>query len=153
MNKIIISIPFLFFLMIVVAFMGFALDRVIYQPEATPEIRYVNHIIETPAETEKEIIVQEVPLRPRQFNSVDELKAWLAEDDTDSTIYIFGFGCLDTYDCEDYARALMINALKDGYLVSIQWEDNHALNSTIIGNSVYFIEPQNDDIWFKGYLD
>jgi hypothetical protein len=90
---------------------------------------------------------------PKGFSSVDELKAWLAQDDTDSTIYIFGTGCLSKYDCDDYAVALERNALLDGYLVSLQIENNHVLNSTIIGNEIYFIEPQTDEVWFWGYRD
>ena len=31
---------------------------------------------------------------PKEFGSVGELKAWLAQDDTDSTLYIFGSGCV-----------------------------------------------------------
>jgi len=90
---------------------------------------------------------------PKEFGSVDELKAWLAEDDTDSTLYIFGAGCLANYDCDDYAVALVRNALRDGYSVSLQVEGNHVLNSTIIGNKIYFIEPQSDEVWFWEYRD
>ena len=90
---------------------------------------------------------------PREFESLDELNAWLAKDDTDSTLYIFGSGCLANYDCDDYATALVQNALLDGYSVSAQIEGNHMLNSTIIGNKIYFIEPQNDKVWFWGYRD
>jgi hypothetical protein len=90
---------------------------------------------------------------PREFESVAELKAWLAEDDTDSTLYIFGSGCISTYDCDDYATALMYNALAHGYLVSLQIKGNHMLNSTIIGNEIYYIEPQTDEVWLWGYRD
>jgi hypothetical protein len=90
---------------------------------------------------------------PTEFASVDELKAWLAEDDTDSALYIFGSDCISTYDCDDYAIALMYNALADGYLVSLQIEGNHMLNSTIIGNEIYYIEPQTDEVWLWGYRD
>jgi len=90
---------------------------------------------------------------PREFESLDELNAWLAKDDTDSTLYIFGSGCLVNYDCDDYATALVQNALLDGYSVSAQIVGNHMLNSTIIGNKIYFIEPQNDKVWFWGYRD
>jgi hypothetical protein len=90
---------------------------------------------------------------PKEFGSVDELKAWLAEDDTDSTIYLFGAGSISSYDCDDYATALVYNALADGYLVSLQIEGNHMLNSTVIGNSIYYIEPQTDEVWLWGYRD
>ena len=90
---------------------------------------------------------------PREFKSVDELKAWLAQDDTESTLYIFGAACLSNYDCDDYAVALERNALLDGYAVSLQIENDHVLNSTVIGNEIYFIEPQSDEVWFWGYRD
>jgi hypothetical protein len=90
---------------------------------------------------------------PAEFASVDELKAWLAQDDTDSTLYIYGSGCILEYDCDDYAIALVRNALADGYSVSLQIEGEHMLNSTIIGNEIYFIEPQSDKVWLWGYRD
>ena len=90
---------------------------------------------------------------PKEFESVEALKAWLAEDDSDSTLYIFGSGSLSNYDCDDYATALVYNALCDGYLVSLQIESNHMLNSTVIGNDIYFIEPQNDEVWLWGHRD
>jgi hypothetical protein len=90
---------------------------------------------------------------PEEFKSVDELKAWLAQDDTESTLYIFGAGCMSDYDCDDYAVALVYNALADGYSVSLQVEGNHMLNSAVIGNEIYFIEPQNDEVWLWGHRD
>jgi hypothetical protein len=90
---------------------------------------------------------------PREFQSLDELKAWLAQDDTDSTLNIVGSTNFGNYDCDDYAVALMYNALSDGYLVSLQIEDSHMLNCTVIGNGIYFIEPQSDKVWLWGYRD
>ena len=90
---------------------------------------------------------------PGEFESLEELKAWLAADDTDSTLYIFGYNCVSNYDCDDYAVALVRNALLDGYSVSLQIEGNHMLNSTTIGNKIYFIEPQTDKVWFWGNRD
>jgi hypothetical protein len=90
---------------------------------------------------------------PREFESLAELKAWLAEDDSNTTLYIFGSGCMANYDCDDFAAALVYNALRDGYAVSLQIEGNHMLNSAIIGNEIYFIEPQTDEVWLWGYRD
>ena len=90
---------------------------------------------------------------PKEFKSVDELKAWLAQDNTDDTLYIFGAGCIANYDCDDYAVALERNALLDGFSVSLQIERNHMLNSTIIDNKIYLIEPQSDEVWFWEYRD
>jgi hypothetical protein len=105
------------------------------------------------AESERSVAYWWERAHPREFESLDELKACLDRDDTDSTLYILGAGCLTNYDCDDYAVALVHNALLDGYSVSLQIEGNHMLNSTIIGNKVYFIEPQSDKVWFWGYRD
>jgi len=93
--------------------------------------------------------------KPKEFGSLEELKAWLAEDDSDSTFYFFE-GVVDftkPYDCDDYAVALMRNALEDYYLISTQINDEHMLNSTIIGNDIYLIEPSTDKVWLWGQRD
>jgi len=93
--------------------------------------------------------------KPKEFSSLEELKTWLAADDSDSTLYYFE-GYIDftkPYDCDDYAVALMRNALKNGYLISTQIDGDHMLNSTIIGNNVYFIEPSTDKVWLWGQRD
>jgi hypothetical protein len=90
---------------------------------------------------------------PKEFESLDTLKAWLAQDDTDHAIYIFGSGCLTNYDCDDYAVALAYNALQDGYSVSTEIAGDHIMNSTIIGNEIYLIEPQTDEAWLWGKRD
>jgi len=84
----------------------------------------------------------------RQFTSVEELEAWLAGNDIDKREY-FEF----TYDCDDFAQDLMIAALEDGYLVSTELWSCHMLNSTIIGNDIYTIEPMTDGVQFVGELD
>jgi len=84
----------------------------------------------------------------RQFTSVEELKAWLAVNDIDKREYVEF-----TYDCDDFAQDLMIAALEDGYLVSTELWSFHMLNSTIIGNEIYTIEPMTDGVQFVGKLD
>ncbi len=104
-------------------------------------------------ESEKSVAYWWSRANPGEFESLDGLKAWLAEDDSNTTLYIFGSGCMVNYDCDDYATALVYNALRDGYAVSLQIEGNHMLNSTVIGNEIYFIEPQTDEVWLWGYRD
>ena len=104
-------------------------------------------------EAEKSVAYWWERAHPKEFKSVDELKAWLAQDATNNTLHIFGDGCISNYDCDDYAVALVRNALLDGYLVSLQIEDTHVTNSTIIGNEIYYIEPQTDEVWFWGHRD
>ena len=84
----------------------------------------------------------------RQFTSVEELEAWLTGNDIDKREYIEF-----TYDCDDFAQDLMIAALEDGYLVSTELWSCHMLNSTIIGNDIYTIEPMTDGVQFVGELD
>jgi outer membrane murein-binding lipoprotein Lpp len=84
----------------------------------------------------------------RQFTSVEELEAWLAGNDIDQREYVEF-----TYDCDDFAQDLMIAALEDGYLVSTELWSCHMLNSTIIGNDIYTIEPMTDGVQFVGKLD
>ena len=105
------------------------------------------------ADSEEYVAYLQEKAQLEEFESLGVLKAWLEEDDTDSTLYIFGAGCLTNYDCDDYATALVYNALLDGYSVSTQIEGNHMLNSTIIGDKIYFIEPQDDEVWLWGYRD
>ncbi|MCJ7828540.1 MAG: hypothetical protein MUP81_02235 [Dehalococcoidia bacterium] len=89
---------------------------------------------------------------PKEFESLETLKAWLMQDNTESAF-------TDTtdinYDCDDYARGLMRNALEDGYLISTQIDifKAHMFNSAMIGNDIYFIEPQTDEVWFSGHID
>jgi hypothetical protein len=125
--------------------------------EANRQVILANATIETLeqklAESEKFGASWWERAHPKEFKSVEELKTWLAQDVTNDTFYIFGNGCLSNYDCDDYAVALVRNALSDGYLVSLQVEERHMINSTIIGNKIYFIDPQSDKVWFWGYRD
>ena len=88
---------------------------------------------------------------PKNFPSSKALKDWLAEDDTDSREYIEG-----EFDCDDFALMLQQHAFEDGYKIDMQYSDNddlHAMNSTIIGNYFYFIEPQSDRVTRIGRVD
>jgi hypothetical protein len=88
---------------------------------------------------------------PKNFPSLEALQDWLAEDDTDSHEYIE-----EEFDCDDFALMLQQHAFEDGYKIDLQYSDNddlHAMNSTIIGNYLYFIEPQNDEVTLAGRVD
>jgi hypothetical protein len=143
-----------------------------------PVTRYVNHYVERPTvevvETfvEKRIIKQvpvvefievekEVLAPLRQFESEEELIKWLHIDKTDELPYI-----KDLFECENFSRTLMKHALEDGYYMSFQVLKNysrpktkefvegpHAVNSTIIGNYIYFIDPQNDEFWIAYLME
>jgi len=58
-------------------------------------------------------------------------------------------------ECDDYAVALQESAAWSGYYVSVQFDvaEEHALNTAVIGNDIYYIEPQTDEVWFLGQRD
>lgn len=77
---------------------------------------------------------------------------------------------INNFDCDDYALKLQEKALRDGYMMSFEViraveyntlfkqkqipnGDIHAINSVILGNEVYYIEPQTREIVFVAYLD
>jgi nitrogen fixation-related uncharacterized protein len=95
---------------------------------------------------------------PVQFSSLWELRTWLAQDDTDRNPEHLTEG--EGIDCDDYALTLQKHALQDGYIVSARFVDtdgdgslDHAMNTAVIGNEVYSIEPQTDAVDFLCYLD
>jgi hypothetical protein len=106
-------------------------------------------------------IEKEVPAELKQFESEEALTAWLDADKTNELPYI-----KDLFECENFARTLIRHALREGYYLSFQVLKNytrpdtnefiagpHAINSTIIGNVIYFIDPQTDDFWLAYVLE
>ncbi|GAJ18630.1 unnamed protein product, partial [marine sediment metagenome] len=110
----------------------------------------------------------------REFQSLEELEQWLEN----IGVLDIGFDVVDketgqhiqTFDCEDYALRLQEKALRDGYIISFEIihsaeynalfkqkrmpaDTIHAINSAILGNEVYYIEPQTHEIAFVAYLD
>jgi hypothetical protein len=126
------------------------------QPAPKPEVTetVVEKTIEVPV-TKYVEIEKEVPAELKQFESEEELAAWLDTDKTNELPYI-----KDLFECENFARTLIRHALREGYYLSFQVLKNytrpdtnefiagpHAINSIIIGNVIYFIDPQTDDFW------
>lgn len=106
-------------------------------------------------------VEKEVPAELKQFESEEELTEWLHNDKTDELPYI-----RNLFECENFARTLMKHALEDGHYISFQVLKNyrrpdtkefiegpHAINSTIIGNYIYFVDPQTDDHWVAYLLE
>jgi hypothetical protein len=140
--------------------------------------KHVNHYAERPTLEVRETVVEkkviekvpvieyvevakEVPMELKQFESEEELIEWLHTDKTDELPYI-----KDLFECENFARTLMRHALKSGYYMSFQVlkdytrpdtkefiQGPHAINSTIIGNDIYFIDPQTDEFWVTYVLE
>ena len=86
--------------------------------------------------------IENIQEQPRYFNSLDELKAWLGEDDTNQMQYC------DEFNCIDFALRLQECALADGYILSTEVLPvaYHWANIAVIGDMYYVIEPQDDRI-------
>ncbi len=116
----------------------------------------------------------ETPKPLRHFQNLDELEQWLGNIGA----LDIGFDVVDKemeqrikrFDCDDYAVRLQEKALMDGYIISFEVihspEYNalfkqkripngaiHAINSVILGNEVYYIEPQTHELVLVAYLD
>ena len=150
--------------------------QVIIEPEI--RTKFIDRVIPIPVEkvVEKEIyipvekvVVQNIetykPLR--HFQDLDELERWLGQE-----VLFVGIDVVDErtgkfikrWECVDYAIRLQEKALEDGYIMSfevihhsehnslfkqkIPYGSSHAINSVIIGNEIYYIEPQNHEIVF-----
>ena len=120
-----------------------------YQPYPVEVIREV----EVVKEVVREVGVEK-PITYREFSSPEELKEWLAKDNTDTTLHLISGRYVGEpiqidldYDCDDYAEDLMLSALEEGYLISQDLDGGHVRNFTYIGNDVWIIEPQDDEVW------
>jgi len=126
-------------------------------------VTYVDREVVTYVDREvvREVTVNQTLLL-RDFASPQELKAWLAVDDTNEFVFLFtdakGIAVRsDRYDCDDYARQLQRRAADSGYLMSLLIVSGaggpHMINSVIIEDSVYYVEPQTDMYWHYCELD
>jgi len=127
-----------------------------YQQGSTSHIEYRDVIHYVDREVIKEVMVDR-PIELHEFASVKELRAWLAEDDTDEYVYLWAgrdgvCQASDKFDCDDYARQLQCRAAESGFLLSItivtEQGRPHMINLACIGNDIYYIEPQTDQVWF-----
>ena len=143
-------------------FLGYThLSNLITASYHQPETSYVEVTDLVPREIIVEKLVEK-PIELREFVSREELVSWLEQDQTDSTLHFIGTVDFSTnagsnYDCDDFSYRLQKNALADGYLMSteiiIKKGAQHMINSTAIGNNIYFIEPQTDEVWLETYRD
>ncbi|MDH5695994.1 MAG: hypothetical protein OEZ00_05250 [Dehalococcoidia bacterium] len=118
-------------------------------------IHYVDRVVI------KEVVVEK-PIELCEFTSLEELKTWLAEDDTDEYVHLVAGKdgvCRqsDKYDCDDYAFQLQRRAAESGFLMSVviiqKQGKPHMINLTCIGNDIYYIEPQTDRVSFYCHKD
>ena len=83
----------------------------------------------------------------REFESLSQLKGWLTLDDLDSFQYMGS-----SWDCDDFAFELQRRAMRDGYYMSVQVEETqygetHITNITKIGNTLYAVAPETDEVY------
>lgn len=98
----------------------------------------------------RKILCRQNELTIHEFESVDELSAFIFTDWTNFKPYI-----TETHDCDDFAREFQRAALKIGRLVNVHLADSgkHMRCMAIIQDEIYFIEPQTDLFWKYGPLD
>ncbi len=89
---------------------------------------------------------------PRHFTSLQELEAWLVQDDTD-TAYPFAGPF-------EQAFILQVRALRDGYLLPAYFEDiNYDFlvelsgNFAYIGDEIYYVDPAFDFVFLWAFVD
>lgn len=147
-------------------FLGSYIEQRSFEPKVVTEVWYVERpvkvyeVVEGVVEKEVEVeIVKEIPMEVREFESLEELTQFLEIDDTDSQIILYpirgsGGGISSKGICDYYALQLQGRALEAGYLMSTEiirkHDEPHMINSAVIGNEVYFIEPQTDEAWLWG---
>ena len=155
-------------------------DRVIEKAVYTPVEKVIETVVYKPVEkivyeqVEKPVVKEvEIERTLTYFENMGDLEQWL---DGVNLVQI-GFNVIDQnnnnitkFDCDDYARSLQDKALQDGYIISFEVirasEYNsmfkekklpagaiHAVNSAIVGNEVYYIEPQTKEIIFVANID
>ena len=138
--------------------------EIIKEVEVVREVEVIKEVVEKEIEYRyivKEVIIEK-PTEQREFSSKEELEKWLWDDHTDKNVYIWDASdgtkrSSDNYDCDDFALDLQRIASEDGFLMSVTIIDKndqpHMLNLVTIGNDVYYIEPQTDEVWFYSRLD
>ena len=119
------------------------IGRVIWKDPPAPEVE----IKEVPG---PEVII-ELPCPPhREFKDTREAMAFLRSLELEQLVQ-------PNWDCDDPAYYFWTKAIDAGYYTSFQVDklngQNHALNSIIIGNNIYFIEPLQLKMWLKAVQD
>ena len=105
-------------------------------------------------------VIVEKLIELHEFAPVEELRSWLAKDDTDECIHLElkdGVCPLYEYDCDDYAFRLQHQAARSGFLMSVtiieKQGEPHMINLACIGNDIYYIESQTDEVRFYCHKD
>lgn len=150
------------------------IPRINSEPQVVTQTEYIDHIVTVPSEkviekpvyvdrvVEVEKIVEEVvevvvikhrDISVRQWEDLEQFKEWVQAN-------LVSLTPMGNYklDCDDYAMRLQEKALAQGYPLSCHLVVNghilgkkvsdgylHMGNLVIIGNDIYYVEPQPDD--------
>ena len=121
---------------------------------APAEVVFVDIPVEVPVEVPYKIevpVTVEVPVHktPGEFASIDELETWLSSWSYVAAM-VNGVVTFDSQDndCDDWSRQMVRAASKDGYFMGLVLDEalSHMKVFTIIGNNIYYIEPQTGEI-------
>jgi len=171
-RKITVDMLIAIILVIGSAFVGFCANEVFMKPQTEfhpvyyPEYRYITQEIPKPFEVIVEVEkIVEVSPKLRDFESIEELKSWLED------FGIFYVGSTSTkVPCGDWVNALQKQAIQDGYILNIDVVSKaeyglrfkkmhldhdarfHGIVSAVIGDDVYYIEPQTFEIQHYYYF-
>ena len=146
--------------------------RVYVEVDNPPEIIKVTETVYVEPEIDNPVSSKDMPVKLKDWDSLEQLKQFLKEDDTDRIIFLRansdGIVALNGI-CEDLAFQLRDRAAATGRYLSVQaldpneyqkWyscvvERNvyHAICMARIGNEFWYIEPSTDDTWLALYLD
>ncbi|MEM0314165.1 MAG: hypothetical protein QXQ41_06430 [Candidatus Bathyarchaeia archaeon] len=98
------------------------------------------------------------PLTNKTVPKIEELKAWLMEDDVDKIKYAY-----PDFVCGDYAVMLAYHAKLKGWDMGVvvvvgyypdRREFNHAFNAIKCREGLVYVEPQTDSVWWNpGYSE
>jgi len=93
----------------------------------------------------------------REFASYEELRLWLRDNSISEREYHF-----PDQDCDDFARQTQAAALKDGYLVNVEYDPSgyyhkdgksHMVCTAVIDDHLFIFDPQTDTMLMDGPLD
>lgn len=119
------------------------------------ELRQAREVLRAEPEYDGKVLT--VPVIQREFKSKEEMVSWLRGNHVDKNLYVPVI-----LDCDDFANKLQLQALEDGFIVSMELDHkgmyqgndkSHMVNGVKIGNMYYIIEPQTDEILYETGLD
>lgn len=106
-----------------------------------PRVEYVEVHIKVPVEVEVKVPYFS---KPRHFKSLEEFTPWLENWHAKFDAEHPGARKDPNYDCDKYCMQLISDAALDGFILGFVLDSQraHMIVAAIIGNDLYFVEPQ-----------